>query len=121
MLIFTNITYPQFFNQLVANNKQVVAAASASSQSNLGVAYAMHQMTLTQCCNPPRLAPTTLPDGYRTIMIHGTKYLLNDTTNHLMIINKNLELHFKAIALGCLLSSSPLRWIDSTYLDGGKV
>jgi hypothetical protein len=31
---------------------------------------------------------------------------------------KTLELKFKAFALVCALSSSPLRRIDSTYLDG---
>jgi hypothetical protein len=33
---------------------------------------------------------------------------------------KTLELYFKANALGCTLSSSPLRRIDSTYLDGAR-
>jgi hypothetical protein len=28
----------------------------------------------------------TLPDGYQTIMMDGTKYLLNNMTNHLMIV-----------------------------------
>jgi hypothetical protein len=49
---------------------------------------AMHQTTLMQCYNPPHLeeGPTKLPDDYRTIIIDGTKYLLNDTMNHLMIV-----------------------------------
>jgi hypothetical protein len=70
----------------VANNKQVTAANYVSTNSNLGIADAMRQTTLTQCFNPPPLAPTTLPDGYRTIMIDGTKYLLNNTMNHLLIM-----------------------------------
>ncbi len=28
----------------------------------------------------------TLPDGYRTFVINGTKYLLNNKMNHLMIV-----------------------------------
>jgi hypothetical protein len=72
----------------VANNKQVAAAASVSTNSNLGITDAMHQTTLMECFNPPHpLAPTMLPDGYWTIMIDGTKYLLNDMTNHLMIVS----------------------------------
>jgi hypothetical protein len=86
LLIFTNITYLQFFNQLVANNKQVVAASTASSSSNLGVADAMHQTTLMQCFNPPHLALTMLPDGYQTFVIDGKKYLTSDKRNHLMIV-----------------------------------
>jgi hypothetical protein len=85
-LFFANIIYLQPFNQLVANNKQVAAANSVSANSNLGIADAMHQTTLKQCFNPPCLAPMMLPDCYWTIVIDGTKYLLNDMTNHLMIV-----------------------------------
>jgi hypothetical protein len=38
---FTNTTTFQSFNHLVANNKQVAAAASVSTNSNLGIADAM--------------------------------------------------------------------------------
>ncbi len=85
LLFSTNIIYLQSFNQLIANNKQV--AAANSTNSNVGIADAMRQTTLTQCFNPPRpAATTTLPDGYSTFVIDGTKYLLNDTTNHLIIV-----------------------------------
>jgi hypothetical protein len=86
LLFSTNIIYLQSFNQLVANNKQVAAANYVSTNSNLGIADAMRQTTLTQCFNPPRLGHTMLPDGYWTIVIDGMKYLLNDTTNHLIIV-----------------------------------
>jgi hypothetical protein len=49
----------------------------------------MCQTTLTQCFNAaaaPAPAQTSLPSGYHTIVIGGKKYLLNDTTNHLMIV-----------------------------------
>jgi hypothetical protein len=39
-----------------------------------------------QCFNPPCLGATTLPDGYWTFVIDGTKYLLNNTTNHLIVV-----------------------------------
>jgi hypothetical protein len=58
-----------------------------STNSNLGIADAMRQTTLMQCFNPPPcLGAMMLPDGYRTFVINGTKYLLNDTANHLIII-----------------------------------
>ncbi len=87
---FTNITYLQSFIQLVANNKQVAAANSVFTNSNLSIADAMRQTTLTQCFNPaPRplgTATTTLPDGCYTLVIDGTKYLVNDTANHMIIV-----------------------------------
>jgi hypothetical protein len=79
--------YLQSFNQIVASNKQVAAANYVSTNSNLGIADAMHQTTLTQCFNPPpRLGATTLLDGYWTFVIDGTKYILNNTRNHLIIV-----------------------------------
>jgi hypothetical protein len=87
LLFSTNIIYLQSFNQLVANNKQVAAANYVSTNSNLGIADAMRQTTLTQCFNPPRpLGATMLPDGYHSFVINGTKYLLNNMTKHLIIV-----------------------------------
>jgi hypothetical protein len=50
---FTHI-YLQSFNQLVANNKQAVAASAASSQSSLGITDAMIQPSLSWTNNASR-------------------------------------------------------------------
>jgi hypothetical protein len=60
-----------------------------------------HQQTLPQCFYPPFDPPVDPPpakaSGYRCINIDGQQYLLNDTTNHLLVVppasqaNKNVS------------------------------
>jgi hypothetical protein len=110
LLIFTSTTYLKSFNWLVANNKQ--AAAFVSSNLNLGsIVDAMHQTTLMQCFSPPHLGgPVTLPDGYRTIVTNGMKYLLKNTTNHLMIV----------LTVAESAAAQSIRPIDANRQEGTK-
>jgi hypothetical protein len=75
------------------------------------MADALRQTTMTQCFHPDAGASsrdTSLPPGYKAITIDGTLYLLNDTTNHLMMVPS---------AAPVAAPSTPRVTQDSTPLD----
>jgi hypothetical protein len=80
----TNFFFFHSLQQLLAMNQQ---AKAASQQATMLTAEALCQTTLTQCFNPPVAAvvPASV-SGYRMIKIDCQQYLLNDTTNHLLVV-----------------------------------
>jgi hypothetical protein len=78
---------------LLATNQQAKAQQQQEqAASTMSAAEAMRQTTLTQCFDPPVVADAAAPAasaasaGYRVIDIDGQQYLLNDTTNHLLLV-----------------------------------
>ena len=75
--------------KLLATNEQAKQQTATTATST---ADAMRQTTLTQCFNPPvavvppaAIVPTPTSD-YRMVEVDGQKYLLKDTTNHLVVV-----------------------------------
>jgi hypothetical protein len=62
-------------------------AKAVSQQVTMLTAEALRQTTLTQCFNPPVAAVPASASGYRMIKIDGQQYLLNNTTNHLLVVS----------------------------------
>jgi hypothetical protein len=52
----------------------------------MSTAEALRQTTLTQCFDPPVAAAPASSSGYRKFVIDGQQYLLNNTTNHLLVV-----------------------------------
>jgi hypothetical protein len=77
--------------QLLATNGQV-KEEQANRQQQMSTAKQIHQTTLTQCfgsASPPADPPPAakaFASGYRCIAIVGQQYLLNKTTNHLLVV-----------------------------------
>jgi hypothetical protein len=77
----------QSLQQLLATNQQ---AKATRQRASISTAEAMRQTTLTQCFNPPvadvaAIVPSTAL-GYGFLDVEGQQYLLNNATNHLILV-----------------------------------
>ncbi len=79
----------QSLQQLLATNRQA-KEEQANRQQQMSTAEQMRQTTLTQCFGsanpPPDPPPVVSASGYRHYSVDGTNYLINETTNHLMVV-----------------------------------
>jgi hypothetical protein len=92
----SNFFFFQSLQQLLVMNQQ---AKAVSQQATMSTAEALHQTTLTKCFNPPVAAVPASVSGYRMIKIDGQQYLLNDTTNHLLVVPATQKASEKAQSL----------------------